>query len=273
MDLVAYYKQQFGWRDWARAMGALPDLSGHVVLDLGCGIGDQAELLIARGARVRGFDSNGEVVAAARSRGLSDAQFEQADLRALPVIGAPVDGIWCSFAAAYFTHLVPVLSSWAGHLRPGGWMALTEIDDLFGHTPLGQRAAERFETYAFEALQAGRYDFSMGRRLEESLMGAGFTIEKAIPLPDSELSFDGPATPDVLAAWRTRLDGMRLFRDFCGAEYASVRDEFLACLAAPEHRSQARVRFVLARKGHGGGPSAPANRRERPGSSPMPGAG
>jgi hypothetical protein len=28
MDLVAYYKQQFRWRDWGRAMGALPDLSG-----------------------------------------------------------------------------------------------------------------------------------------------------------------------------------------------------------------------------------------------------
>src|SRR5262245_40954924 len=60
MDLAAYYKQQFRWRDWTRAMGALPDLSGQVVLDLGCGIGDQAELLVARGAKVRGFDLNGE---------------------------------------------------------------------------------------------------------------------------------------------------------------------------------------------------------------------
>ena len=37
------------------------------MLDLGCGIGNQAGLLVARGAKVRGFDSNGEVVAAARS--------------------------------------------------------------------------------------------------------------------------------------------------------------------------------------------------------------
>jgi trans-aconitate methyltransferase len=80
MDLAAYFKQQFRWRDWARAMGALPDLFGRVVFDLGCGIGDQAELLVARGARVRGFDLNREVVAAARSRGLSNAEFEQADL-------------------------------------------------------------------------------------------------------------------------------------------------------------------------------------------------
>ena len=252
MDLAAYYKQQFRWRDWARAMGALADLSGQVVLDLGCGMGDQAELLIARGAKVRGFDLNGEVVAAARSRGLSDAEFEQADLRALPDVGAPADGIWCSFATAYFPCLGPVLSSWAGHLRDGGWIGLTEIDDLFGHTPLGRRAAKRFEAYAYEALQADRYDFFMGRRLEEVLMGSGFTVEEAFSLPDSELSFDGPATPDVLAAWRTRLYGMRLFRDACGAEYTVVRDEFLECLAAPEHKSQARVQFVLARKGRVG---------------------
>jgi len=261
MDLVAHYKQQFRWRDWARAMAALPDLSGQVVLDLGCGIGDQAELLVARGAKVRGFDSNGEVVAAARSRGLSDAEFEQADLRALPGIGAPVDGIWCSFAAAYFPRLGPVLSSWAGHLREGGWIALTEIDDLFGHSPLGRRAAERFEAYAYEALQADRYDFFMGRRLQEVLMGTGFTVAKAFSLPDSELSFDGRVTPDVLAAWQTRLDGMRLFRESCGAEYAAVRDEFLACLAAPEHKSQARVQFVLARKGRAGEPGAAPNSR------------
>ena len=259
MDLVAYYKQQLRWRDWARAIGALPDIAGQVVLDLGCGIGDQAELLVARGAKVRGFDANGEVVAAASSRGLGDAEFEQADLRALPGIGAPVDGIWCSFAAAYFPRLGPVLSSWAEYLREGGWIALTEVDDFFGHTPLGRRAAERFEAYAYEALQAGRYDFSMGRRLEEVLTGAGFIIEKAFSLPDSELSFDGPAAPDVLAAWRTRLDGMRLFQDFCGAQYAAIRDEFLACLAASEHKSQARVQFVLARKAPAGEPTASPN--------------
>ena len=233
-------------------MGALPDLSGQVVLDLGCGIGDQAELLTARGAKVRGFDLNGELIAAARLRGLPDAGFEQADLRALLDIGAPADGIWCSFATAYFPRLDPVLSSWAGHLRDGGWIALTEIDDLFGHTPLGRRAVERFKAYGYEALQADRYDFFMGRRLAEVLAGSGFTVEKAFPLPDSELAFDGPAAPDVLAAWRTRLDGMGLFRDFCGAEYTVVRDEFLECLAAPEHKSQARVQFVLARKGHAG---------------------
>src|SRR5262245_13500530 len=205
MDLAAYYKQQFRWRDWARAMRALPDLSGQVVLDLGCGIGDQAELLIARGAKVRGFDLNGEVVAGARSRCLADAAFEQADLRALPDTGAPADGIWSSFAAAFFPRLGPVLSSWAGHLRDGGWIALTEIDNMFGHTPLGRRTAERFEAYASEALRADRYDFFMGRRLEEILVASGFTVEEAFSLLDSELSFDGPATPEVLAAWRSRL--------------------------------------------------------------------
>lgn len=269
MDLIAYYKRQRRWRDWARAFNALPDLSGQVVLDLGCGIGDQAELLVARGAKVRGFDSHAGLLAAARSRGLSDATFEEADIRALPGIDAPVDGIWCSFAAAYFPCLGPVLSSWAGHLRERGWIALTEIDDLFGHIPLGRRAAERFEAYAHEALQAGRYDFFMGRRLEEVLTKAGFTVEKTFSLPDSELSFDGPAPPDVLVAWQTRLDGMRLFREACGAEYVGIRDEFLACLAAPEHKSRARVQFVLARKGRRGEPAAaPCSRPPRQLSGP-----
>lgn len=252
MGLEEYYKQQFQWRDWERAMGALPDLSGEVVLDLGCGIGDQAKLLIDRGAKVRGFDANGEMVAVACARGLFDAEFVQSDLRALPDIGIPADGIWSSFAAAYFPRLEPVISYWAGYLRDGGWIALTEIDDFFGHTPLARNTAERFEAYARAALEADRYDFFMGRRLEEVLAGSGFTVEEAFSLVDSELSFDGPATPDVLAAWRTRLDSMRLFQDSCGEEYPVVRDEFLECLASPEHKSQARVQFVLARKDRSG---------------------
>lgn len=249
MDLIAYYKRQSRWRDWTRAIGALPDITGQVVLDLGCGIGEQAELLVARGAKIHGFDSQAELLAVARSRGLSNAKFEEADLRALPEIGAPVDGIWCSFAAAYFPRFGPVLSSWVRHLRAGGWIALTEVDDLFGHTPLERHAAEQFEGYAREALHAGRYDFFMGRRLEEILIGAGFTVVNSCSLADSELSFNGPAPPDVLAAWRTRLDGMRLLQNACGTEYARVRDEFLGCLATPEHRSRARVRYVLAKKG------------------------
>jgi hypothetical protein len=140
------------------------------------------------------------------------------------------------------------LASWRKHLQPGGWVAITEIDDLFGHEPLSARTRSLLEGYAADALAAGRYDFHMGRKLGDHLERAGFAICKVLTVEDQELSFDGPARSEVLDAWRARLDRMRLLHDFCGAEFEQLRTEFLGCLANPEHRSVAKVYCCVANK-------------------------
>src|SRR5262245_55087882 len=142
--LATEYHRQLAWRSWLLALDSLPDLRGATVLDLGCGVGDVAAELVARGARVIGFDANEQLLAAARARGLPGAEFRTADLRALPDVGTTVDGVWGSFVPAYFPDLVPILRAWTRSLRPGGWLALTELDDLFGHAPLPPRARELF---------------------------------------------------------------------------------------------------------------------------------
>ena len=248
MALADEYARQAAWRDWRPVLHALPDLDGRSVLDLGCAIGDQAAALAARGARVTGVDANPELLAVARARGLTNVVLERADLRALPDLGGSFDGIWCSFAAAYFPALAPVLASWRPWLRPGGWVALTEVDDLFGHEPLPADVAALLGGYADEASAAGRYDFRMGARLAGELERAGFTVQRELLLPDAELSFDGPAPPEVLAAWRARLERMTPLHAFCGARWERVRSTFCACLAALDHVPRCRVRCVLARR-------------------------
>lgn len=248
MTLSSEYRRQFTWRDWSRVFDLLPPLGGQTVLDLGCGVGDLAAELVGRGARVIGIDLNEELLAAARGRGLANTEFRKADLREPLDLEVEVEGLWGGFVAAYFPDLPAALSRWAAHLRPGGWVALTEIDDFFGHEPLAERTRELFEGYAREALAAERYDFHMGRKLRGHLERAGFTVSKELTLADRELSFAGPAPPEVLEAWRTRLDGMRLLRDFCGPEFEALRDDFLGCLTRAEHRSLATVRFCLAAK-------------------------
>jgi SAM-dependent methyltransferase/gamma-glutamylcyclotransferase (GGCT)/AIG2-like uncharacterized protein YtfP len=246
VSLADYYRRQHAWRSWSEILDALPPVRGKTVLDLGCGVGDQAAELVARGARVVGFEMNDEVLEAARSRGLEDAEFHRGDLRALPDLGFAADGIWCSFAAAYFIDLPAVLVPWSRNLAPGGWIALTEIDDFFGHEPVGPRTRELLAGYAHEALAAGRYDFHMGRKLRDHLAHAGFESKTELTVGDQELSFEGPARPDVLEAWRVRLEGMKLLHDFCGSEFGLVRDEFLGCLARPDHRSLAKVVCCIA---------------------------
>jgi ubiquinone/menaquinone biosynthesis C-methylase UbiE len=246
MHLSNDYKRQFVWRDWPTVFEALPSLRGQTVLDLGCGVGDLAAQFVARGASVIGIDLNVDLLREARSRQLSNADFRIADLRSLPDFGVAADGLWSSFTAAYFPDLPAALSTWTRNLKPGGWIALTEIDDLFGHEPLDVQTKALLEAYAEDALAAGRYDFHMGRKLERYLTQAGFAVSKVLTLADQEFSFGGPAHPEVAKAWRKRFDRMKLLRGFCGPKIDSVQKDFLGCLVRPDHRSVATVRCCIA---------------------------
>jgi SAM-dependent methyltransferase len=224
----------------------LPLKKHQHVLDLGCGVGDQAAELVRRGAYVVGVDFNEDVLAEARARDLREAEFVQADLRRPPEFGRKFDGLWAALTAAYFTDLPAVLCRWAEHLSPNAWLALVEIDDFFGHEPLLPQTREFLEAYARDALIGGRYDFWMGRKLADRLGRAGFRVTRAFTVPDKELSFDGPAGADVIEAWRERLDGMRLLQEACGDKFAAIRDDFLACLPRADHRSLAKVYCCIA---------------------------
>ena len=246
MSLSSEYKHQFVWRDWPTVFNALPSLHGQTLLDLGCGVGDLAAEFVARGARVIGVDMNEELLREARSRQLPNAEFRMDDLRMLPDFGIAADGIWSSFAAAYFTDLPTTLTAWARSLRSGGWIALTEVDDLFGHEPLSVPTKELFRAYAEDAFAAGRYDFYMGRKLRAHLEQSGFSVSKVLTLEDQELSFRGPAGPEVLDAWRARFNHMTLLRDFFGRDIEKVQEEFLNCLKRVDHTSVAKVYCCIA---------------------------
>jgi len=124
---------------------------------------------------------------------------------------------------------------------------MTEIDNLFGHEPLSDRSKLLFRAYEAEALRTGRYDFHMGSKLQTYLEEIGLAIESVLVCEDAELSFTGPAAADVIEAWEARFDRMPLLKSLCGNEFDAVRDEFLACLSMREHRSLAKVYFVVAR--------------------------
>jgi ubiquinone/menaquinone biosynthesis C-methylase UbiE len=248
MNLANEYKRQFGWRAWPTILDALPLTQGQRVLDLGCGVGDLAAEFVNRGSCVIGVDAQEELLLDARSRRLSNAEFRMADLRSLPDLGIAVDGIWCSFTAAYFPDLPSILRAWTANLKPGGWIAVTEIDDLFGHEPLSVQTKQLFKDYAENALAAGRYDFFMGRKLPSYLETCGFTVSKILTIEDQEFSFSGPARPEVLDAWRARFNRMSLLRDFCGKGFEQLQEEFLGCLIRVDHESVSKVCCYIATK-------------------------
>lgn len=248
MGIIEEYSRQYSWRSWATVLDALPPLEGRLVLDLGCGIGDLAAALSERGARVTGVDLNEELVGHARGRGIANAQFRTGDLRSFHDPGLRADGIWSSFTAAYFPALRDTLGSWLEHLRPGGWLALTEMDDLFGHEPLPDRTRELLNRYVEDSAGQMRYDFRAGRKLAGILRQAGLEVFHEFTVPDAELAFSGPAPDPVLSAWQARFERMHLLREFCGPEFEQVRDGFLDCLKRDDHVCHATVRCCIARR-------------------------
>jgi len=113
------------WRRAAiEAIGIGPD---DVAMDLACGTGDLAEQCAARGARVIGVDFAGEMLRGAHRRGVP-ATFVQGDGARLPLPDASVSAAVSGFALRNFVSLQEIFAELARVVRPGGRIALLDVD-------------------------------------------------------------------------------------------------------------------------------------------------
>ncbi|MGV7224856.1 MAG: class I SAM-dependent methyltransferase [Nitrospinales bacterium] len=249
MSIVEYYSRQYRWRRWSDVYPYLGDLSGAQVVDLGCGIGDQAIDLSRLGAHVFGVDGNQEAIDHAKTRGIACARFVCCDIKNIMDTELKSDGVWTSFTAAYFPRFDVLIRSIDSVLKPGGWLAITEVDDLFGHEPLHPRWSELIEKYYARSIEEGIYRFQSYIQVCQVLSERGWRINVDRVLEDEELSFVGVASSEVLGSWKTRLSFMMpRFLERFGDEAVGFDSAFLECLASKEHRSRSRVWFILAHK-------------------------
>ncbi len=253
MTIVDNYSRQYSWRRWSALYPLLGELRGARVLDVGCGIGDQARDLAGLGADVLGVDANREAVEHANDRRIEGARFMCGDIRELGSSGLSVDGVWASFAVAYFPRFEEFVEVMDGVVKPGGWLAITEVDDLFGHEPLDDRWRSIVEEYYEMSRDEGMHNFRSREIVCETLSHGGWSIENRRTVEDDEFGFEGPAAADVLEGWRTRLRAMMpRFVERFGDEATGLEAAFLECLRSSEHLSSSNVWFLLARRGGGG---------------------
>lgn len=115
-------------RSWRRLALELVDVGpGDLVLDLACGTGDLCEQVLARGARVVGADFSREMLRGAVARGI-EVDFANADAAQLPIASSSIDVVTCGFALRNFVSLPEVFDEIARVLKPGGRLAVIEVD-------------------------------------------------------------------------------------------------------------------------------------------------
>jgi len=113
------------WR--RRAIDSLVLGPGARVLDLACGSGDLTAAARAAGARVVGLDFSAGMLEAARARQLGDV-LVRGDALALPLADGSMDAVVSGFALRNFVDLAAAFAEVARVLRPGGRLALLEVD-------------------------------------------------------------------------------------------------------------------------------------------------
>jgi ubiquinone/menaquinone biosynthesis C-methylase UbiE len=116
----------------ARALKAMSDLSPTPeILDIACGPGMQTlELARRSGGRVTAIDLHApflaEVGRRSRAEGLGDRiALVRASMTALPLADSSFDVVWCE-GALYIMGFVEGLQAWQRHLKPEGYIAVTE---------------------------------------------------------------------------------------------------------------------------------------------------
>jgi demethylmenaquinone methyltransferase/2-methoxy-6-polyprenyl-1,4-benzoquinol methylase len=115
-------------RSWRRAtIASLSIAPSDRLLDLACGTGDLALEAARAGAQVIGFDLSAGMLREARSRRVP-CFLVRADALCLPLADACCDAIVSGFALRNFADLAVAFAEAARVLKPGGRLALLEVD-------------------------------------------------------------------------------------------------------------------------------------------------
>ena len=142
--------------DFRGIVGKLPIAGGETIVDAGCGDGFFTGLIAERLAngQVIGLDVSPAYLAAAAERlrepiAQGRVLLQQGDVNELPYEPATLDGIWSGHSMQSYEPIPHVLGEFRRVLRPGGWLAVLETDNIHSimlswppHLELAIRQAE-----------------------------------------------------------------------------------------------------------------------------------
>ncbi|MBN2371150.1 MAG: methyltransferase domain-containing protein [Vicinamibacteria bacterium] len=161
--------------------------AGARVLEAGCGTGAQTVYLAARnpGARFTSIDvaetSLHNARCAVRERGLTNVDFQQADIYNMPFAAGSFDHVFVCFVLEHLDRPIEALARLRGVLKPGGTITVVEGDhgSAYFHP---DSAWARQAIHCLIELQARKGgDALIGRRLFPLLTAAGLHDVAVVP--------------------------------------------------------------------------------------------
>jgi len=160
---------------------------GSTVLEAGCGTGAQTVALARRstGASIVAVDVSAASLVEARARvsaaGLSNVEFRQADLLALPFAPASFDHVFLCFVLEHLPDPAATLAALRPLLRPGGTITVIEGDHGSTYFHPESEAARAAISCQVELQRRAGGDAMIGRRLYPLLAGTSFAAVRVSP--------------------------------------------------------------------------------------------
>lgn len=160
---------------------------GSTVLEAGCGVGAQTVTLAQRspGARFTSVDISADSLAQAKRAteavGLTNVQFHQADIFALPFAPSSFDHVFLCFVLEHLSRPVEALTTLNELLRPGGTMTVIEGDHGSTYFHPDSRAAHRAIQCLVELQRLAGGNALIGRQLYPLMVEAGLEAVHVSP--------------------------------------------------------------------------------------------
>lgn len=161
--------------------------AGSRVLEAGCGVGAQTVTLAQRSpdARFTSIDVSAESIAEASRRaeaaGLTNVEFQQADIYDLPFPGGSFDHVFVCFVLEHLSRPVDALAALGALVKPGGSITVIEGDHGSAYFHPRSAAAEAAIACQIELQARAGGDALIGRRLYPLMTEAGLGAVSVSP--------------------------------------------------------------------------------------------
>jgi len=219
--------------------------AGSRVLEAGCGVGAQTRTLALKspGAQIVSVDLSEESLAQARrevdAAGLTNVQFQQADIFALPFEPASFDHVFVCFVLEHLERPTEALAALRHALKPGGTITVIEGDHGSAYFHPDSEAARQAIRCLVELQRSAGGNAMIGRELYPLLTAAGLSDVHVSP----RMVYVDASTPALVDAFT---------RKTFTAMIEGVRDAALAAGMATPKAFDSGIRDLYAAAGPDG---------------------